>query len=361
VNLPGSCWDRATDSIAYTADPEGADQVYLVAADASTRPRRVTTDPEVAFEPSLSPDGTQVVFENHQAGERGVIAIADVATGTVRQITSGADDRQPNWSPRGDLIVFQRTRARAPDLYVVRPDGGGLRNVTKTKRLEETDVSFSPSGNWLVFSSDGDEIDVASLFTISINGRGRRQLTRTRGIYDGAPSWSPSGTTIAFESARGDPVAPRALRSGRSRRPRTAADSPTLEEITMTSSTTSPASTRIPIRIRPWWIPLLVATGMRPSRSYVEIGPDTVCVRMGAAFKAEIPRASIRNPRRTRNRISIGVHGGRGLWLVNGASGPLVRFDIDPPTRAKLYGIAVKLRELMVSVDDPEALIAQLS
>ena len=87
-------------------------------------------------------------------------------------------------------------------------------------------------------------------------------------------------------------------------------------------------------------------------------------------FRAELPRASIRSPRRVANQISIGVHGGRGRWLVNGASGPLVAISLDPPTRARVYGIPVhagipygipvRLRELLVSVDDPDAVIAQL-
>jgi hypothetical protein len=100
---------------------------------------------------------------------------------------------------------------------------------------------------------------------------------------------------------------------------------------------------------------------MPPKAAYLHLNLDSVRVRMGVGFRAEFPRASIRSPRRVRNQISIGVHGGRGGWLVNGASGPLVAFCLDPPTRARVYGVPVRLREVAVSVDDPDALIAELS
>jgi TolB protein len=83
-------------------------------------------------------------------------------------------------------------------------NGGGLRNVTRTKKLEETDVSFSPSGAFLVFSSDSPKIKFASLFTIAATGGARQQLTRSRNFYDGAPGWSRDGR-IAFESKAGNP------------------------------------------------------------------------------------------------------------------------------------------------------------
>ena len=83
--------------------------------------------------------------------------------------------------------------------------GGKVKRVTNTDEVSETDVSWSPSGQYLVFSSDGDGIDIASLSTIKANGSSRKQLTKTSGIYDGAPAWSHNGSVIAFESVKGDP------------------------------------------------------------------------------------------------------------------------------------------------------------
>jgi TolB protein len=148
-----------------------------------------------------------VVFESsvYDAEGPGTIWVVNADGAGLRQLTRGADDRQPNWSPAGDRIVFQRTRSGAQDLYTIRPDGTGLRNVTKTRRLSETDASWSPSGRKIVFSGDGPEIDVAALYAIPAAGGKRVRVTRTRGWYDGAPAWSPDGKSIAFEARRGEP------------------------------------------------------------------------------------------------------------------------------------------------------------
>ena len=108
--------------------------------------------------------------------------------------------------------------------------------------------------------------------------------------------------------------------------------------------------------------PLLVATGLTPSRCYIEAGPDRVRVRMGWSFFAEVPRASIRSVAHAGDKKwSIGVHGWRGRWLVNGAAAPIVAIQLSPAGSARVLGIRVRLEELLVSVDDPDAAVAALS
>ena len=109
--------------------------------------------------------------------------------------------------------------------------------------------------------------------------------------------------------------------------------------------------------------PLLIATGMPKSKAWVEVDDHTVQVRMSWGFSADIPRSSITGAREFEGRtpLSIGVHGWRGRWLVNGSRIGLVVIDIDPPTTAKVGGVSVSLRQLIVSVEDPEALVAALA
>jgi hypothetical protein len=119
--------------------------------------------------------------------------------------------------------------------------------------------------------------------------------------------------------------------------------------------------TRMPIRFGRLKL-LLALFGWTPRRSYLEVDPDLVGVRMGWGFQADVPRSSIRSVRRVANiNSSIGVHGWRGRWIVNGAAGPLVALVIDPPVRARACGLPVRLRELLVSVDDPDTVVSELS
>jgi hypothetical protein len=79
---------------------------------------------------------------------------------------------------------------------------------------------------------------------------------------------------------------------------------------------------------------------------------------MGYAFRANVPRTSVRSAQRARDSpLSIGVHGWRGRWIVNGAASPMVAISIDPPARARMLELPVSLRDLRVSVDEPDAFV----
>ena len=109
--------------------------------------------------------------------------------------------------------------------------------------------------------------------------------------------------------------------------------------------------------------PLLLLTGSTASSSYVEVTGDQVRVRMGFGFACSFPRDAVAGVARWEGRapLSIGVHGWRGRWLVNGARRPLVIIDLDPVQRARVLGVPVKLEQLIVSVDDPDVLVEELA
>jgi len=106
---------------------------------------------------------------------------------------------------------------------------------------------------------------------------------------------------------------------------------------------------------------LLTAMGLGPRHSYLDVDAQRVVVRMGWAFRASVPRDSIvAATESTRTTITIGVHGWRGRWLVNGAGRGLVVIDIDPRARGRVLGVPVNLRQIMVSAVDPDALVAAI-
>lgn len=102
--------------------------------------------------------------------------------------------------------------------------------------------------------------------------------------------------------------------------------------------------------------------GLSPSGSWVELDDERLRVRMGWAFTLDAPRESIRDARLDDRRVwSWGVHGWRGRWLVNGSSSGIVRIDLNPPGRARTGPVPITVRELRVSVEDPEGLVEMLS
>jgi hypothetical protein len=107
---------------------------------------------------------------------------------------------------------------------------------------------------------------------------------------------------------------------------------------------------------------LFVITGITPGLSYIELEPDVVRVRMSWSFSMDTPRESVQSARKAKDSPwSIGVHGWGGRWRVNGAASPMVAIDIAPSARARVLFFRASVRELLVSVDDPDALIAALA
>ncbi|HTJ74588.1 MAG TPA: hypothetical protein VL337_04420 [Acidimicrobiales bacterium] len=107
--------------------------------------------------------------------------------------------------------------------------------------------------------------------------------------------------------------------------------------------------------------PLLSLLGAGPESSRVELDDDVLRVRMGWAFRATIPRTSIMDARPySRPVASIGVHGWRGKWLVNGAASGLVMLELEPRARGYVLGVPVRLRRLLVSMKAPDDLLAAL-
>jgi hypothetical protein len=113
------------------------------------------------------------------------------------------------------------------------------------------------------------------------------------------------------------------------------------------------------IRFDSWYRPLATPLGLGPGRSDVNVADGTLHVSMGWGFSADIPLASITEAKPAKgNFLGWGVHGFRGRWLVNGSLQGIVELTIDPPVQAKIVGVPTTLRTLLVSVTDPDALIA---
>ena len=113
---------------------------------------------------------------------------------------------------------------------------------------------------------------------------------------------------------------------------------------------------RIPIRYgTPWrWLlPILLL----PERSaYLRLDGDVVKVRMGWAFRTKFSRVDVSDVVNHRPVVSIGVHGWKGRWLVNGAHRPIAVIRLSQPARGRVVGFPVTVREIFVSVDDRDAL-----
>jgi hypothetical protein len=107
---------------------------------------------------------------------------------------------------------------------------------------------------------------------------------------------------------------------------------------------------------------LMGLIGVGPRFSGVVIDHEEVRVRMGWAFAANIPLATIQRVSSTvRPFLAWGAHGWRGRWLVNGSSKGIVALEIDPPARGWAIGFPLRLRVVYVSLADSDGFITALN
>ena len=209
VNLPGSAWSSEGNMISFSSSREPHDEIFIISADGQNGDERAITRREdlVAYEATFSPDGEWIVFESHKLDveENGIITRYKIdGSGEYESLTAASDDaRQPNYSPAGDLILYQRSSNEQWDIWIMSPGGENKKQLISGKG-DKTDASFSPDGRFIVYSSDNGELEFANLFVISVDGGTPAQITDYAG-YDGAPSWSPNGKWIVFESSPGYP------------------------------------------------------------------------------------------------------------------------------------------------------------
>lgn len=210
VNLPGSSWNARTGRIAFASDRQDRDEIWTITPNGQDL-FRVTNHPGDSgfIEPSFSPDGNQIVFEEDTGKSE------DTQTGSILRVNSdgnnltrlidgpatNTDNRQPNWSPSGDRVLFQRKQRGAQQwtLYTMNSDGSDLRAITDGTS-DDTDASWSPDGKFIVYSSNHGNLSAANLFIVPANGGEPHRVTTDNSRYDGAVSWSPDGNWFYYES-----------------------------------------------------------------------------------------------------------------------------------------------------------------
>lgn len=209
-----------------------------------SRIRRLVYEGRRSGEGYFSPDGTKMVFQSERLNENPFyqIFLMDMETGDVSMVSPGTGKTtcafiQPgtghvlysstHHDPRSkelqqaelDFRASGATRRYSWDydpemeLYVTDPVTGKERRLTETLGYD-AEASFSPDGEWIVFSSmrdgyDGDlteeekktlEVDPSyfgELYRIRADGTGLQRLTNTPG-YDGGPFYFPDGSRIIW-------------------------------------------------------------------------------------------------------------------------------------------------------------------
>lgn len=150
---------------------------------------------------SAAPSTGAVVFSKSSMVE-GVAkgGLFAVRSGHLNQLTDNPYDTEPAFSPDGRTIAF----VRAGDLYSVRPDGSGQRQLTSGAPLDSAPI-VSPDGKRVVFERRASEGSAADLYSVRALGGGLHALT-SGSADDHQADFSPDGRAIVFARDSGTPA-----------------------------------------------------------------------------------------------------------------------------------------------------------
>jgi dipeptidyl aminopeptidase/acylaminoacyl peptidase len=140
---------------------------------------------------AASSTGAVVFSKSSKVGDEvkgGLFAVKD---GRLNQLTEDPSDTEPNFSPDGRTIAF----ARGGDIYSVRPDGSGQRQLTSGPEIDSL-PKVAPNGKYVAFERRAALDGPAALYAVGATGGGLRALVSSGDNHDAA--FSPDGKWIVF-------------------------------------------------------------------------------------------------------------------------------------------------------------------
>jgi len=192
-------YESLAGKILFRTIQEGGERIYLL--DPATGERQPVYPREQDFlgdlaqalydealaKQTLSPDGGHQVYVQDAWG-RAQLYIRRLSDGASWQLTElGAGIAyDPAWQPGGDLILFCATESGNDEIWLIRADGTGARQLTHNSWEWDKHPSWSPDGSQIVFYSN--RAGRRQLYVMASDGSEQRLLSEAPGEdYD--PLW----------------------------------------------------------------------------------------------------------------------------------------------------------------------------
>jgi Tol biopolymer transport system component len=204
------------------ANPADAGLYTVRSSDAGNLVRVSTSIPggnDIGY--GYSPDGSRILYTQFDSNNHGTLfSVALDGTDPIQLsppelsvIDLGFFDRVgADWSPDGSQVAFAAFSPNgrfSSGLFVVNADGTGLRQITP-HGLGALSAQWSPNGSMIAFTSCSSlpgNCGIPQAWVVRPDGTGLRKVTRSRGSAFLTPVWSPDSTKLLVTQLTG--VTPR--------------------------------------------------------------------------------------------------------------------------------------------------------
>ncbi len=210
--------------LVFQSNRTGSNQIFIMNLK-DARPKQLGDFPLGAETPVFSPDGQRIAFDVYVDEDNNDVFTMNADGSDLKQLTdSPGYDGHPYWSADGKRIVFNSDRTspdpsvgwsdRWHEIFSMKADGTDVQQHTRCQAVC-TYGSLSPDGKTVLYRKVikaagfnwalGSIEKNSEIFIANVDGSGEINISNNT-AFDGWPVFSPDGSRIAFASNRSGPA-----------------------------------------------------------------------------------------------------------------------------------------------------------
>ena len=191
--------DDNFQTLLFNSNVSGIPLIYSVPVDLSQEPKQINSGTDPVMIARIAPKGDKLIYFQDEAGnEIFQLYLLPVEGGTPKKLTD-TDQRTftIDWHPSGKEIARCYVSMIAPGIEIINVETGEASALNEPSPLA-VDLSYSPDGKWLAYTSDetGEEEVYVRPYPIEVE-TGRVQISTNGGD---SPLWSPEGRELFYRN-----------------------------------------------------------------------------------------------------------------------------------------------------------------